>query len=75
MSPNQTTESRAAIARPSVPISTTVYDALPTLATMHDVNRANYADMQEDIFWEVFERLKPYTCLNVERFYNGFQID
>ena len=39
---SSTAESRAAKVRPSVPLRTTVYDALPTLAAMHDVNR-NYA--------------------------------
>lgn len=57
----------------SVPLEATVYDALPTLASTHDVKRENYADIKEDIFWEVFERYKPYTCLGVERFYNIFK--
>lgn len=57
----------------AVPITTTVYDALPSLRQMHDVDRASYADIREDYFWDVFERYKPFTCLNVERFYNIFK--
>jgi O-methyltransferase len=59
--------------RPPVPLGTTVYDALPTLRDMHAVDRANYADIREDYFWEVFDRYKGFTCLGVERFYNIFK--
>lgn len=59
--------------RSSVSHETTVYDALPTLASMHTVDRKNYADIIEDDFWDVFEQYKPYTCLNVERYYNIYK--
>jgi O-methyltransferase len=54
-------------------VGTTVYDAFPSLADVHNVNRDNYRDIREDVFWEVFELSKAYTCLSVERFYNIFQ--
>jgi hypothetical protein len=59
--------------RPPVPIDATVYDAFPSLATLHSVVREHYPDMRETFFWDVFERNKPYTCLSVERFYNIFK--
>lgn len=59
--------------RAVVPLETTVYDALPTLQTMHEVNRDHFPDMRETVFWEVFERMKPFTCLNAERFYNIYK--
>ena len=51
----------------------TVYDALPSLAQLHNVKRENYADIREPEFWEIFESYKMYTCLSVERFYNIFK--
>jgi O-methyltransferase len=61
------------ISRPPVPIQTTVYDAFPSLAALHAVDRTHYPDMRESFFWDVFEKWKPYTCLSVERFYNIFK--
>jgi O-methyltransferase len=60
-------------ARAPLPLNTTVYNAFPSFAQMHAVDRTNYADIREDAFWAVFERCKPYTCLSVERFYNIFK--
>ena len=48
----------------------TVYDAFPTMREMHNVNRANFADIVSDGFWNYFEKFKPITCLSVERLYN-----
>jgi O-methyltransferase len=59
--------------RPPAPISTTVYNALPSLAVMHSQGRVNYPDIVEDYFWEIFEKYKEFTCLGVERFYNIFK--
>jgi O-methyltransferase len=59
--------------RPALPLSTTVYDAFPSFAQMHNIDRSNFADIREDAFWDVFGKCKPYTCLSVERFYNIFK--
>ena len=59
--------------RPPVPIGTTVYDAFPSLAALHDIDRNGFPDIREPFFWEIFGRYKRYTCLSVERFYNIFK--
>jgi hypothetical protein len=33
-----------------LPIGTTVYDAFPSLAGVHNVNRDSYRDIREDVF-------------------------
>jgi len=67
------TRARIADSRPLVPVETTVYDAFPSFAAMHNIARSSYPDIRETFFWEIFERYKPYTCLSVERFYDIFK--
>lgn len=59
--------------RSALALNTTVYDAFPSFAQMHSIDRSSFADIREDAFWQIFDKCKPYTCLSVERFYNIFK--
>ena len=48
-----------------------VYSFFPNIENFR--NRASYPDIQEAVFWTVFERCKSHTLLTIDRFYDIYK--